>query len=143
MPRKVYKEIKVNKGSNTNNWLLDLLNHPFVAIFLTCLCLLAVFSLRQSAKKSLISKESIAHLEQSVLASENDLRATEAKVTDSQQEITLEKIRRNELLLKKDGELILQIPDEESPNSKDAPTQTKPNEIENGPWMEWKKLLRN
>jgi hypothetical protein len=45
---------------------------------------------------------------------------------------------RNELLLKKEGEIVLQIPEEKPINQE---KQDLPKE-ESGPWQEWKKILK-
>ena len=116
-----------------------LLAHPLLVGFFTCLCLLAILSLRASSKKAIVSKESIHNLEKTVTSLQENLDQTKQEVTDNQTEIAIEKIKRNELLLKKEGEIILQIPDEElSGGEQDIPENEK-----SGPWEEWKKLWKN
>lgn len=117
----------------------NLLGHPLLIIIFTCLCLLMVFSLRESSKKALISKESIQKLEKNVESLEKEVNKEEEKLKNSQEPIALEKILRNELLLKKDGEIVLQIPDREQ----NIEEKISPENKESGPWEEWKKLLRN
>lgn len=115
------------------------LNHPLLIGVFTCLCLLAIFSLRESSKKAIISKESIEKLEKNIESLEKEVAKEDDKLKISQEPIALEKIMRNELLLKKEGEIVLQIPDEEQ--DKEASKDLK-NE-QSGPWQEWKKLFKN
>ena len=117
----------------------NLFNHPLLIGIFTCLCLLAVFSLRESSKKALVSKESIEKLEKSVETLEKEVELENKKLKTSQEPIALEKIMRNELLLKKDGEIVLQIPDEEQVQAEKIDLEKE----KSGPWEEWIKLLRN
>lgn len=113
------------------------LNHPLLIGVFTCLCLLAIFSLRESSKKAIISKESIEKLEKNIESLEKDVAKENEKLKISQEPIALEKIIRNELLLKKEGEIVLQIPDEEKNKEEEKDLKSG----QNGPWEEWKKLL--
>jgi hypothetical protein len=117
----------------------NLLNHPLLISVFTCLCLLVIFSLRESSKKASISKDSIQNLEKSVELIEKEVGSENEKLKNSQEEISLEKIMRNELLLKKEGEIVLQIPDEEQNKEENKDLENK----KNGPWEEWEKLLLN
>lgn len=117
-----------------------LLNHPLLVIIFGCLCLLSIISLRDSSKKALVSKESIQELEKSTELVEKELAREKSKLENKQEEIILEKIIRNELLQKKEGEIILQVPDKE--DSVDyINDDLKPKK--NGPIKEWKKLFTN
>lgn len=115
-----------------------LLSHPFFIIIFSCLCLLSIVSLRESSKKALVSKESIQKLEKNTELMEEDLAKEKDKLENKQEEIVLEKIMRNELLQKKEGEIILQIPDQENIEFSEKESVEK-----NGPLQEWLKLLRN
>lgn len=115
------------------------LNHPLLIGVFTCLCLLAIFSLRESSKKAIISKESIEKLEKNIESLEKEVSAEDEKLKISQEPIALEKIMRNELLLKKDGEIVLQIPDKEQGKEEEKDLKNK----QSGPWQEWKKLFKN
>lgn len=114
------------------------LKHPLLIILFTCLCLLAIFSLRESTKKASVSKESIQKLEKTVNTLEKEVTKDKQKLEETQNPIAIEKIVRNELLLKKEDEIILQIPESEesSQNSQDQIKQ------KSGPIEEWRKLLR-
>ena len=117
----------------------NLLNHPLLVILCSCLCLLIIFSLRESSKKALVSKESIKALEKNIDSLEKEVALEKQKLEDSQENVAVEKIMRNELLLKKDGEIVLQIPDEEQGKETEKDLQNE----QNGPWLEWKKLFGN
>jgi len=114
-----------------------ILSHPlFLGIF-TCLCLLVIISLRESSKQALVSKESIQKLEQSTEIIEQELIEEQQKIDEKQEKIILEKIMRNELLQKKEGEIILQIPEKEINNDHDDNLESH----SSGPLKEWKKLF--
>lgn len=115
-----------------------LLSHPLFIVIFSSLCLLSVISLRESSKKALISKESIQKLEKNTELMEKELAKEKNKFEDKQEEIVLEKIIRNELLQQKEGEIILQIPDEESSDNHVNGEIVIEN---NKPLKEWWKLL--
>jgi len=118
--------------------LEKLLSHPFFIVIFTCFCLLSILSLRESSKKALVSKESIQKLEQNTMFTEQELIKEQAKLDEKQEAIILEKIMRNELLQKKEGEIILQIPDEEeSTDHTSEDLKLKKTE----PLSEWRKLF--
>ncbi|MBU1033469.1 hypothetical protein KKI22_00780 [Patescibacteria group bacterium] len=116
----------------------NLFGHPLLIFIFTCLCLLSIFSLRESSRKALVSKESIQKLEKNIELMETDLKKEEEKSANSQNELVLEKIMRNELLQKKEGEIVLQIPEKEEVGEEinDEIALEK-----NGPLEEWKKLM--
>jgi len=118
--------------------LEKILSHPFFIAIATILSLISIFSLQKSSQQALISKESIEKLEKNIEQAEKELLKEQKKMNESQTEISLEKIKRNELLLKKEGDIILQIPDEENLTT----SENQKLEIEkNGPLEEWKQLL--
>ncbi len=118
--------------------LQKILSHPFFVVIVTIVSLISIFSLQKSSKQALISKESIEKLEKSVAETEKELLKEQKKMNENQAEVSLEKIKRNELLLKKENDIILQIPDEESFNSQlDKNTTIKQNQ----PINEWKNLF--
>lgn len=129
----VYKSIKVNRKQ-----IEKLLSHPLFIVIFSCLCLLSIISLRESSKKALVSKESIQKLEKNTELMEKELAKEKNKFENKQEEIILEKIIRNELLQKKENEIVLQIPDKEnSSNHINNDTTIKTNQ----PLKEWRKLF--
>ena len=119
--------------------LEKLLSHPIFVITFACLCLISILSLRESSKKALVSKESIQKLEKSTELAEKELNKEKEKLDEKQEAIILEKIIRNELLQKKEGEIVLQIPDKEDSDHLFENTKTK----QNKPINEWGKLFIN
>jgi len=118
--------------------LEKLLGHPLFIVIFTCFCLLSIFSLRESGKKALVSRESIQKLEKSTELVEKEVDKEKEKLDEKQEALTLEKIMRNELLQKKEGEIILQIPDKEDLNYRFSDNATTK---QNEPLNEWKKLF--
>ena len=116
----------------------NLFGHPLLIFIFTCLCLLSIFSLRESSRKALVSKESIQKLEKNIEIIEKEFREEEKKFADGQNELVIEKIMRNELLQKKEGEIVLQIPEKEELNEENNNATTLE---KNGPLEEWKKLM--
>jgi len=133
---KKYKVVKNFSKTTKKQSSRQLLNHPLIVLGLTLLCILAILSLEKSKDQAEISKQSIKQLEDSVKQLENADQEQARIATTGQSELTLEKIQRNELLLQKTGEIILQIPEKEIlPNNKED------SEVKNGPLEEWKRLL--
>lgn len=130
---RVYKSIKVHRKQ-----IAKLLSHPLFVVIFSCLCLLSLISLRESSKKALISKESIQKLEKNTELMEKELAKEKNKFENKREGIVLEKIVRSELLQQKEGEIILQIPDEENSNDHINDNSTIEN---NQPLKEWWKLL--
>ena len=61
------------------------------------------------------------------------------KLNEEQEALALEKIMRNELLQKKEGEIVIQIPDQEDAENLDSENlETE----KGGPAEEWEKLFR-
>jgi len=92
------------------NILEKILNHTLIKVFALILTLLIIFSLRQSQKKALISKENL-------VASHDYVDNKAVKVEQDEQNLNLisddlyiEKSFRNELLKQKEGEITLQVP---------------------------------
>ncbi len=118
--------------------LEKIISHPLLIVLVTCFTLLSIFSLRESAKKALVSKESIEKLEKSTKKLENDLLLEQQKIDTNQEQIAVEKILRNELLQKREGEIVLQVPDQEQiilEKNENSQIQM------NGPLNEWKKMF--
>lgn len=115
----------------------NLFGHPLTIAIFTALCLLTIISLRESSQSALVSKKSLEQLEEKVKVAEKELTQAQKEFEQGQDPLALEKIQRNELLQKKEGEIILQIPDLEETEVKESETQPE----ETGPLEEWHKLL--
>jgi len=115
---------------------LQLLNHPLVLVVATLLCLLAIFSLQKSKHSATVSKESIEQLEQNVDQLELAKELQAAALASGESALAIEKIKRNELLQQKEGEIILQVPERELVSADRGASEKK-----NGPLEEWKSLF--
>lgn len=115
--------------------MFKLLAHPLVAVGMTILAVLFVLSLRKTAQKSEVASQNVAVLEQKITDLSRELEEEQKALEYDSSDFAREKILRNDLLLQKPGEYILQIPDENlvQNNTETASTKT--------PWEEWKALL--
>ena len=124
----------MNKKLPTN-----LLGHPLTIAVFTALCFLAIISLRESSKSASVSKASLKQLEEKVELAKKEVEQAQKILEQGQDPLALEKIQRNELLQKKEGEIVLQIPELEKLSNQENQPKLK----ENGPLEEWQKLLFN
>lgn len=109
--------------------------NPISFILVTLVCLLFSLSLYKSAQRTSESASDLATVETDIEAMEQQLRALETKAQEAEQPFTKEEIIRNELLMQKPGEYVVQIPEtlEASVTPSPSPTPT--------PWEEWKAVL--
>jgi len=110
--------------------------NPISFIGITIISIIFSISLYKSAKKTSYSAENLKKLEQEVLKTKTEVEALEVAIEESRQPFAKEKIIRNELLMKKPGEYVIQIPDELV-----AKTQSIAEVKILSPWEEWQKLL--
>jgi len=111
--------------------------HPFIVFIITIVSVFFFFSLNKSAQKTSISTQNIKILEKEVDRMSNNIMETEEKIIKTESNEFKEKIIRNELLLQKPGEHVIQLPDLE--NNEDV----LGNEIdESKPFDRWLKLLK-
>jgi hypothetical protein len=115
--------------------MFNFLRNPLTILAFTLVFAFFFFSLRKNAKRSYISVQNVNLLENEVdqLISEVDNQKKQLEVI--QQPLTKEKIVRNELLLQKPGEYVVQLPP-----ASPTPAQNNKNSRSN-PWGEWRKLL--
>ncbi len=112
----------------------SLLFHPLTALILTVLTIIFVMSLRTNKNEISRSSETIHLLEQEVDKISSEVSQSQQDLETAQLPISKEKIARDELLMQKPGETVLQLPPlQES----DLPEVTQPKT----PWEEWKELL--
>lgn len=107
---------------------------PFI-LFITLITILFIFSLRRTASKSIVSQENVEVLEHNLQDISTRIETEKKELEYTSSEFAKEGILRNELLLQKPGEYILQIPLEE----KETKKQTISREIT--PWETWVNLL--
>ena len=110
--------------------------HPLTALSLTLVTLVAVISLRQTAQKTQISSEETKVLDQEVQKIASEISELKAQVELAEHPFTQERILRNELLMQKPGEYVVQIPEVSvPPRPQPTPTPTL------SPWQAWQQVL--
>ena len=118
----------------------NLLYHPVTVLFITIIAITFYFSLDRSAQKTQKSSENIRVLEHEINQVSQEVIELEEKIIETESQQFQEKVVRNELLLQKEGEYILQIPDvEERASTDNCENCTKGEQIT--PLHAWKKLL--
>lgn len=112
-----------------------LLAHPLVILAITLVCGLLVFSMQKTAGKSRVSSDNISVMEQEVAELNTQLELEKQALEYGSSDLAKEKILRNELLLQRPGEYVIQIPDLDQVRNQTAETTAKT------PWQEWSELL--
>ena len=105
--------------------------HPIAILTITIVSILFFVSLDKSSKKTQSSSENIRVLENDVNKISNEIIILEEKIEETQTEQFKEKVLRNELLLQKPGEYILQIPENSSNEQEDTCLNTNCNKLTN------------
>jgi hypothetical protein len=116
-----------------------LLYHPVTLLFVTIIAITFFFSLDKSAKKTLSSTENIRVLEHEINHVSDEVILLEEKILQTESLQFQEKVVRNELLLQKEGEYILQIPDT-AINNEEICENCNENE-DSSPLSSWKNIL--
>ena len=115
--------------------MLKLLNHPITIVIVTLIASIFMLSLRRTNLKQAQSVITIQTTSEKIEQLENEVNLLENKLAEAETPLAKEKIFRNELLLQKPGEYVIQMHEEEIENLIDK-TVKNPT-----PWEEWKKLL--
>lgn len=113
----------------------SLLKHPVTVILITIIALFYYLSLDKSARKAETSSEAVSQLEGEVSLVEGEVLALKQQLESVNQPISQEKAVRNELLLQKPGEYVLQVPTIE------VSEVTHSQEVPPTPWEEWQQVL--
>lgn len=101
----------------------------------TILVIFVIISMNQTVKEIQKSTETTTILDQEIEEIASEVSGLEAALAQAQSEFTKEKIARDELLLQKEGEVIVQLPEIELPEEKEVTIAPKT------PWDEWRELL--
>ncbi len=112
-----------------------LLSHPLFILLLTLFCGLFWLSLYRSTQSFSASKQNLAKVKTEINFKAQELSKLESEYQTAQQDFTKEKIARNELLLQKEGEFIVQLPPQEKKSVETVEVAT------HTPWQKWKDLL--
>ncbi len=110
--------------------------NPISFILLTIVCLLFSISLYKSAKKTSGSAQDLAAVEADIQNMEHQLQSLKEKEHQAEQPFTKEEIIRNELLMQKPGEYVVQISETLASETVTTPSPTPT------PWEQWKMVLK-
>jgi cell division protein FtsB len=112
-----------------------LLLNPISFVLVTIVCLVFSLSLYKSAERARQSARELEVIEADIDAMKTELNTLEEQAKEAEQPFTKEKIIRNELLMQKPGEYVVQIPEAVKNEQKEVPSPSP------SPWQEWKALL--
>ena len=105
----------------------NLFFHPLIILLVTIIFLLFIFSLRKTAQKSEISSQNVAVLEERIDQLTGEIELEKQALDYANSPLAKEKILRNELLLQKPGEYVLQIAGEENLTTENIENADKSN----------------
>ncbi len=114
----------------------QILKHPLTLISALIFTLFLLFSLDKSAHKATTSSAYVMTLEKERDSIAAEVTALQKKYADTQTQFTQEKILRDELLLQKKDEVIIQLPQVVVPAETAPVAQT-----EQSAWQQWKEVL--
>lgn len=111
--------------------------HPITIFLFSIISMIMIFSLNRSANEIKKSGEVLNKLEKEVSLQEENIENLKIKLEEASTDFRQEQIIRDELLLQKPGEYIIQInlDQDNQHNKQDLPNQ------HDTPWEAWKKLL--
>lgn len=118
--------------------MIKFLSHPLVLILFTLLCITFFFSLRENQKSNQQVEENVKNLERIIKEKELNINQTKEKLEEANSPLSQEKIIRNDLMMKKEGEYVVQIPNEMIQVEEEQSV-----EAEKSIWDEWNDLLFN
>lgn len=111
------------------------LYHPIVVALITVLAIYFIISLKSNEQKLDLSKQNLTQEKSSVSTLEQEVQDQKQKLEQSKLPLNQEKIIRNELLMQKPNELVIQLPEVQLRAS--TKTQAAPLT----PWEKWQALL--
>ncbi len=117
---------------------MKLIYHPLVVVVITLSAGLFYWSLLRSERQIKLSSQTVVDLEQEVTRADERVRQLEQEVALTTTSAIQEQIIRDELLMKKPGEFVVQLPDLTQTNQQPGEISSGPNQ----PLQEWWQLLR-
>lgn len=115
--------------------LKQIVFNPITALILTVVSLLVVLSLRQNLRRLDYSRENLRQSKDQVEQLEETVSEKRFALDKAKQPLSKEKILRDELLLKRPGEFVVQLPEIVIENEGEVDALNQP------PWEEWKQVL--
>ncbi len=116
--------------------MLKVFSHPLAILVFTIIGAVFSYSLYSSSQKTRISTEQVAVLEQEIDQMTSEVSELDKQAQAAQTPEMKEKLIRDQLLMQKDGEIVVQIP--EIPEFSYNRLQAQPSPE---PWDEWEDLL--
>lgn len=113
-----------------------LLFNPIFLVLITFFSVLIIISLNKTSQKALTAQKNLNKVETEISYLEQELENNKRELYQTKTDLNKEKIIRNELLMKKEGEIIVNLPLKE-----ESEIVTLQNEKTTA-WEEWKKVLR-
>lgn len=110
-------------------------SHPLVLIGITCIAGVIWLSLEQSAQKADTSQQAIELEQQQTAELHQEISTLQQELELANSPVYKEKMIRDELLMYREGEVVLQIPDT---TPEKLPVTT---EVHKTPWQEWQEVL--
>lgn len=117
--------------------MTKLIQHPLTILLATILTIVFFISLESSSNKTQVSSQNIQVLEQEVSQISEEIIKLQDKIEQTGTQHFQEKIVRNELLLQKPNEFVLQIPQ----NTLDDTEIKEHTQAKETPLQQWKSLL--
>ncbi|HYD35004.1 MAG TPA: septum formation initiator family protein [Vitreimonas sp.] len=115
--------------------MVAVLKHPLTLLIVLFSTLFILMSLYKTLEKTRSSSEAIGVLEQENVKMASEVSELEARLNQAETSLTQEKIIRNELLMQKPGEYVIQLPEVAVTENQAQPTPSP------SAWQEWKKVL--
>lgn len=116
--------------------MLRALSHPITLVVFTILSIIFFLSLEKTGNKREQSAQIISVLEDEKAALSREVALLERETLAASSSINTERLVRNELLVQKEGEYVVQIPDIEIVSEQLENVEPTPE-----PWQQWKDLL--
>lgn len=113
-----------------------LLLHPVSALIITMVAVLFSLSLYKSTQDIRSSQAGLDQLEGEIAQLGSEVQSVQAEMQQADSPLVKEKIIRNELLMQKPGEYVIQIPE-----VIEEPGAVLPESSDTQPWQEWQQLL--
>ena len=111
------------------------LYHPLFVALITLLVIFFIFNLRSKLQRLTLSQENLRTIQKEVNQQEKSVKKIRKLSEKSQTSLTIEKLTRSELLMQKEGEVVIKLP--EIKTEKENLGHSKPET----PIQKWLKIL--
>lgn len=113
-----------------------LLFNPIFTVLITFFAFLIILSLNKTSNKASIAQNNLSQIEQDISYLEQEVENNKNLLYQTQNDFNKEKIIRNELLMKKEGEIIVNLPLKGLAKNSDSEAKKLT------AWQSWMELLR-